>query len=158
MLRSVETRHLCTYHANLEPVQHDTGLAHFGRRMIAVVTGGAFQGERLNGNVLYGGGDWATIDEARDVLRLDARVTWVTHDDAKIYVSYRGLLRPLTEAQAQAGRGGTSTAADAKALYFRTQPIFETGDSRYRWLNEIAAVGLGSIIPGGVSYELFELL
>jgi Protein of unknown function (DUF3237) len=157
-LTKVETRWLCTYQATLEPVQHDTGVAHFGRRMIAVVTGGTFEGERLKGDVLYGGGDWATIDETRDVLRLDARVTWVTHDGAKIYVSYRGLLRPLTEAQAQARRGGTRTVDDAQALYFRTHPIFETGDTRYEWLNDIVVVGLGSIIPAGVSYELFELL
>jgi hypothetical protein len=52
-----KTRHICTYHATLEPVQHDTGAAHFGRRMIAVVTGGAFEGERIKGKVLYGGGD-----------------------------------------------------------------------------------------------------
>lgn len=153
----VETRHLCTYHATLEPVQHDTGVAHFGRRMIAVVTGGTFEGDRLKGRVLYGGGDWATIEEARDVLRLDARVTWETHDGAKIYVSYRGILRPLTEAQKQAGRGGVRTAQDLRDVYFRTCPIIETGDSRYVWLNDIAVVGLGSVIPGGVKYELFEI-
>ena len=130
-----ETRHLCTYHATLEPVQHATGAAHFGRRMIAVVTGGAVVGNRLNGKVLYGGGDWATIDEERDVLRLDARVTWETDDGAKIYVSYHGVLRPARlanaarpEAHRQAERGGTQTPEDFRDLYFRTCPIIETGE------------------------------
>lgn len=108
--------------------------------------------------MLYGGGDWATIEEERDVLRLDARVTWETDDGAKIYVSYHGVLRPLTEAHRQAERGGTQTPEDFRDLYFRTCPIIETGDSRYQWLNDIVTVGLGSIIPGGVKYELFEIL
>jgi hypothetical protein len=152
------TRYLCTYHANLERVQHDTGNGHFGRRMIAVVTGGAFEGERIRGKVLTGGGDWATIEDDRDVLRLDARVTWETDDGAKIYVSYRGVLRPLSVGHEIGARGGTKTDADREALYFRTSPIFETGDSRYRWLTDIVAVGVGSLIPGAVKYDVFEVL
>ncbi|HXE10785.1 MAG TPA: DUF3237 domain-containing protein [Bryobacteraceae bacterium] len=152
-----KTRHICTYHATLEPVQHDTGAAHFGRRMIAVVTGGAFEGERIKGKVLYGGGDWATIEESRDVLRLDARVTWETHDGAKIYISYRGVLRPLSIAHQIAARGGTKTEDDVRSLYFRTNPLFETGDARYQWLNDIVCVGIGGLMPGGVKYELFEI-
>lgn len=154
----LRTRHLCSYNAGLEPIQHDTGNAHFGRRMIAVVTGGAFQGERLKGRVLYGGGDWATIEDERDVLRLDARVTWETDDGAKIYVSYRGVLRPYKEAGRQAANGGTTTDADYQALYFRTSPIFETGDRRYQWLNDIVTVAIGGVGGGGVKYEIFEVL
>ena len=157
-MTELKSRHLCTYQAGLEPVQHDTGAAHFGRRMIAVVTGGHFSGDRLKGSVLYGGGDWATIEESRDVLRLDARVTWQTDDGAKIYISYRGVLRPLSEARAQSARGGTAGAADERALYFRTNPLFETGDVRYQWLNDIVCVGVGGVVPGAVKYELFEIL
>jgi hypothetical protein len=126
--------------------------------MIAVVTGGAFEGERLKGVVLNGGGDWATIEEDRDVLRLDARVTWQTHDNANIYVSYRGVLRPLTKARELATNPEGASASEVEPLYFRTSPIIETGDPRYLWLNDILVVGLGSIVPGGVSYELFEVL
>lgn len=154
----LKTRHLCSYTAGLEPVQHDTGEAHFGRRMIAVVTGGTFSGDRLNGKVLYGGGDWATIEESRDVLRLDARVTWETGDGARIYVHYRGILRPRSEAARQARNGGTATEADYAALYFRTMPIFETGAPQYRWLNDIVTVAIGGVGGGGVKYEIFEVL
>jgi hypothetical protein len=154
----VETRPLCTYHATLEPMQHNAGRGPFGRRLVAVVTGGAFEGDRLNGKVLNGGGDWALIEEDRDVLRLDARVTWETHDGAKIYVSYRGVLRPFSEIRRQSAAGGTQSAEDQRNLYFRTSPVFETGDSRYLWLNDLIAIGIGSAIPGGVKYELFEVL
>ena len=151
-------RPLCTYSATLEPIQHDTGEAQFGRRMIAVVTGGRFDGLRLRGRVLPGGGDWATIEAGRQVLRLDARVTWMTDDGAKIYVSYRGILHPLDEMRRQYRAGGTNSDEDRRALYFRTTPIFETGDERYRWLNDIVTVGVGGVMEGGVSYEIFEVL
>jgi hypothetical protein len=154
----IRTRPLCIYHANLEPVQHNAGKGPFGRRLVAVVTGGAFEGERLKGKVLNGGGDWALIEEDRDVLRLDARVTWETHDGAKIYVSYRGVLRPFSEIRRQGAAGGTNTEEDHRKLYFRTSPVFETGDSRYLWLNDLIAVGVGGAMPGGVKYELFEVL
>ncbi len=153
----LRTRPLCRYTATLQPVQHDTGAGHFGRRMIAVVTGGEIQGERLKGRVLDGG-DWALIEEERDVLRLDARLTWETHDGAKIFVSYRGVLRPLTEIRRQRANGGTMTDEDYRSLYFRTAPVFETGDSRYRWLNDIVTVGMGGAIPDGVKYDVFEVL
>jgi hypothetical protein len=126
--------------------------------MIAVVTGGAFAGERLQGKVLNGGGDWALIEDDRDTLRLDARITWETHDGAKIFVSYRGVLRPLSEIRRQRARGGTLTGADYENLYFRTAPVFETADRRYLWLNDIVAVAIGGAIPEGVKYEVFEVL
>jgi hypothetical protein len=156
-MAELKTRRLCSYHATLEPVQHDTGAGHFGRRMIAVVTGGAFDGDRLKGKVLNGGGDWATIEESRDILRLDARVTWQTDDGAKIYVSYRGVLRPLSVLQKIAARH-EQNSDDGSTYYFRTSPVFETGDARYLWLNDVVCVAIGGLIPGGVKYEVFEVL
>jgi hypothetical protein len=151
-------RPLCLYRATLDRPQHDAGTGPFGRRMIAVVTGGDFEGERLKGRVLPGGGDWALIDDVRDTLRLDARVIWRTDDGAKIHVHYTGVLRPYSEAPRQFARGGTLSEADRRALYFRTRPIFETGDAHYAWLNDIVAVGVGLITPTGVAYELHEVL
>ncbi len=142
----MKTSFLCDYRATLEPVQHDTGKGPFGRRLIAVVTGGDFKGERLSGRVLPGGGDWALIDDASDVLRLDARVTWETQDGAKIFVSYRGILRPLSSLR--------SKDADRSQLYFRTSPVFETGDPRYVWLNDLVCVAEGSVEPNAVRYRI----
>ena len=90
-------RYLCSYRASFTEPQQMIGKAHFGRRMIAALTGGEVEGERLHGRVMPSGGDWATIDD-NDTLRLDARITMETHDGALIYVSYRGVLRPLSAA------------------------------------------------------------
>lgn len=149
--------YLCSYRADFAEPQQMVGRAHFGRRMIAALTGGDVTGERLRGRILPGGGDWATIDE-QGILRLDARVTIETHDGALVYVSYRGVLRPMAVANAHATRGGPKDDAERAELYFRTAPIFETGDERYRWLNNIVTVGMGSALGGAVAYDVFELL
>ena len=50
------------------------------------------------------------------------------------------------------------TPEEKAEVYFRTTPMFETGDERYLWLNDIVAVGLGASIGGAVRYDIFELL
>lgn len=150
-------RYLCSYRAAFTEPQQQIGTAHFGRRMIAALTGGEIEGERLRGKVLPGGGDWATIDQ-HDTLRLDARVTFETHDGALIFVSYRGVLRPLSVVHKHARKGGPQTDEEKAEVYFRTAPIFETGDERYKWLNDIVAVGLGASVGGAVKYDVFEIL
>lgn len=152
----LSTRFLCRYRADLELPQQDVGLAHFGQRLIAHVTGGTIEGERIRGRVLDGGGDWATID-VRDVLRLDARVTWETDDGARIYVSYRGVLRPRAQARRMLGEGLSSELIRDR-IYFRTAPIFETGDERYQWLNDIVSVAIGTVAASAVEYDVFEVL
>lgn len=154
----LRSRYLCHYWASIDWPQQDLGVGHFGRRMIAVVTGGEVEGERIKAKVLYGGGDWALIDDARDTLRLDARVTWETHDGAKIFVSYKGVLRPRKEGGRQRAKGGTSTEEDYRTFYFRTNPIFETGDERYLWLNDIVTIGVGGVTKDGIKYDVFEIL
>lgn len=152
-----EFRYLFSYRAAFTEPQQQIGKAHFGRRMIAALTGGEVEGERLRGRVMPGGGDWATIDE-NDTLRLDARVTIETHDGALILVSYRGVLRPLSVAHKHARNGGPQNDKERREIYFRTTPRFETGDERYAWLNDIVAVGLGASVGGAVQYDVFELL
>lgn len=150
-------RYLCSYRAAFAEPQQQIGKAHFGRRMIAALTGGEVEGDRLRGRVMPSGGDWATIDD-NDTLRLDARITFETHDGALIYVSYRGVLRPLSAAHKHARAGGPKTDEEKAEIYFRTTPTFETGDERYLWLNDIVAVGLGASVGGAVRYHVFEIL
>lgn len=156
-MQTPEFRYLCTYRADFSEPQQMIGKAHFGRRMIAVLTGGVVEGERLNGRVVEGGGDWATIDD-NDTLRLDARVTFETHDGALIFVSYRGVLRPMPKVREFSQRGGPKTDEERAQVYFRTAPLFETGDERYAWLNNIVTIGMGESIGGAVRYDVFEVL
>lgn len=156
-MQTPDFRYLCSYRADFSEPQQMVGRAHFGRRMIAALTGGVVKGDRLSGRVLPGGGDWATID-TKGTLRLDARVTLETHDGAMIYVSYRGVLRPMSVVNELASKGGSKTDEDRARVYFRTAPIFETGDERYAWLNDIVTVGMGEALNSAVRYDVFEVL
>ena len=63
---------------------------------------------------------------------------------------------PLNDCRPQRKPGlGSSTS---RLRYFRTMPMFETGDERYLGLNDIVAVELGASVGGAVRYDVFELL
>ena len=36
-------------------------------------------------------------------------------------------------------------------------PYFETSAAQYAWLQQVVAIGRGSLIPGGVSYQVFAV-
>ena len=42
-------------------------------------------------------------------------------------------------------------------LSLRTAPMFETGDERYAWLNNVQAVATGSSAAGVVTYDVYAL-
>src|ERR1043166_8566167 len=65
----------------------DLGETPYGRRRIARVGGGTFEGPKMKGRVLDGGGDWLLL--RRDgVLQLDVRQTLETDDKQHIYMTY----------------------------------------------------------------------
>ncbi len=149
---TIELKPLMTIHFDLgTPL--DLGVGPFGKRVIYEVTGGSFTGEKLRGTVLPGGGDWVLFD-AEGVARLDVRVLLETHDDAKIYMHYPGILVPNEKFNRMAQDGGTIDYGDT---YIMTQPQFETGDGRYRWLNRLLAVAEGRCSRTWVEYRVYEL-
>ena len=144
---------LMTIHADLKnPVE--IGIGPYGARAIFDVTGGTFEGQRLSGKILASGADWLLID-AEGVGHLDVRVTLETQDGAHIYVQYYGVIVMNEKVNAALEQGGSTEYGDT---YFMTQPRFETGDSRYKWLNGVMAVAEGCLKPGAVEYRVFELV
>lgn len=143
---------LMSMHANLKaPV--DIGKGPYGQRTIFDVTTGTFEGEKLNGTILPSGGDWILIDD-QSVGHLDVRITLKTNDGALLYVQYHGILE-MTDAVMTAMAGGKPT--EFGDIYFMTQPRIETGDERYKWLNNIIAVAEGRVISSGVEYKIYEV-
>ena len=114
--------------------------APHGTRMLVDVKGGKFEGPKLNGTVVAPGGDWVT-QRPDGSIKLDVRLTLQTHDDAMILVTYNGI--------------GIVVDGQLKA---RCAPVFETGDERYAWLNNIQAVGIGGLDGTDVVYDIYELL
>src|SRR5215510_1267110 len=90
-----------------------------GTLSIFPVIGGSFDGERLRGRVLAGGGDWVTA-RADGTFELDLRVTLETDDGALIHMTFTGI-------------------RDDANHYFRTMPLFETASPKYAFLNRLLA-------------------
>src|SRR5215467_13213396 len=109
-----------------------------GTLSIFPIIGGSFEGDRLRGKVLAGGGDWATT-KADGSFELDARATLETDDGALIYMTFTGV-------------------RDDAHGYFRTLPRFETASPKYAFLNRLLAVGIGEIRPGGPVHVIEEIL
>ena len=145
--------YLMTYRADLEaPVE--IGAVPSGSRQIYHVTGGSFEGPRLEGKILAGGGDWLLIGND-GVGRLDVRATFETEDGARVYVQYHGVLIINEKVGVALAEGRETQYGDT---YFMTQPRFETGDPRYAWLNSIVAVSEGRVLPNAVEYRVFQVV
>jgi hypothetical protein len=109
-----------------------------GTRVVVGVTGGSFEGPRLKGTIKGPGGDWATL-RPDGSGRLDVRLLLETDDGALILMQYKGVF----------AQG---------ASYIRSAPMFETGDDRYAWLNDVLSIGLGSVGDGEVTYDVYQVL
>jgi hypothetical protein len=130
------------------------GTVPHGTRVTAPISDGRFEGPLLRGRVLPGGGDW-TLLRGDGVLELDLRLTLQTDDGALIHMTSFGLRHGPPEVLAALGRG---ERVDPSAYYFRTVPRFETGDSRYAFLNRLLAVSSGDRRAEGPIYTIEEIL
>jgi hypothetical protein len=124
-----------------------------GGRLIIPVRSGTLTGPRLRGKVLPPSADWLTV-RTDGTGELDVRATVETDDGALIYAAYRGY---VTNVPAIMPRWAAGEAIPPDEYYFRTTPYFETGAPRYAWLTRIVAVGVGALIPGGVSFRVFAV-
>jgi hypothetical protein len=129
----------------------------FGRRVLFGSAGGAFEGPRLHGEVLPGGGDWALF-RSDGAMTLDVRLTLRTHDGALIYMTYGGRLVVPAELQAEMNDPVKRHQIDPAQYYFRTNPLFETGSSQYAWLNDVVCVGSGYLVEGAVAYKVSQVM
>src|ERR1700736_1360106 len=75
-----------------------------GTRSLIPVTRRHFEGPRLRGKVLSGGGDWLLLRDD-GVLELDLRVTLETDDHALIHMTFQGLRHGPPDVIAALGRG-----------------------------------------------------
>jgi len=123
-------------------------------RRVVTATGGRFEGERLRGVVLPGGGD-SVIERADGGLLLDVRLTLQTDAGELIYMSYFGRRNgPPEILQKIVRREPIPPGAD----YFRVAVQFECGAPALRWLNDIVAVGTGTREPNGPRYFIHQVL
>ena len=133
----INTRPLMVLRLATSPIQ-EIGSTPGGTLTIFPVMGGSFEGERLRGKVLAGGGDWVTA-RSNGMMTLDLRVALETDDGSLIHMTFAGI-------------------RDDANGYFRTSPRFETGAPRYAFLNRLLAVGTAEIRHEGPVHLIEEIL
>ncbi|MCK1357604.1 DUF3237 domain-containing protein [Bradyrhizobium sp. 199] len=150
------TRHLFDVVVDLDP-RLNFGAGPVGQRVLFGAAKGSFEGPRLRGEVLRGGGDWALF-RADGTMTLDVRLSLRTHDGEPIYMTYGGRWVTPPALRADMADPARRTKVDPAGYYFRTNPLFETGSQTYAWLNDIVCVGKGYLVEGAVAYKIFEVL
>jgi len=149
----MDFRLLMMLHVVVGGVQKIGAVPH-GTRVTAPIASGHFEGPRLRGKVLPGGGDW-TLLRGDGVLELDLCITLETDDGALIYMTSFGLRHGPPDVIAALARG---ESVDPATYYFRTTPRFETGHPEYAFLNRLVAVSSGARRPEGPIYTIDEIL
>lgn len=153
----LETEFLFQMRVKLAP-PIESGPTPNGHRMICIGTSGTVEGPRIKGEVLpMAGGDWAML-RADGSGALDVRLSLRTNDGAIIYMTYFGRMVALDgDVQYALDFSKPDDPQGAGRYYFRTNPLFETGDEGYAWLNHVVAVGKGRTGDGGVIYDVFAV-
>jgi hypothetical protein len=149
----MDSRLLMTLQVKVAGAQKIGAVPH-GTRVIAPIAEGHFEGPRLRGKVLPGGGDW-TLLRGDGVLELDLRLALETDDGALIDMTSFGLRHGPPEVLAALARG---EKVDPSAYYFRTTPRFETANPKYAFLNRLLAVSSGDRRAEGPIYTIHEVL
>jgi Protein of unknown function (DUF3237) len=136
----MRSRPLMTLRLSTAPRQN-VGAGPRGTRFTFPINGGSFEGDRLRGKVLPGGGDWV-LKRPDGVLELDLRITLETDDGVLVHMTFEGI-------RDDEAKG---------APYFLTLPRFETADTKYTFLNRLLAVGAGEIGADGPVHVIEEIL
>lgn len=151
---SLQSRPLFSLSILLHPMIQ-LGRTPAGGRRIYPVSGGSFEGERVRGSVSSLIGSDLLLVRSDGTFQQDVRLLLLTEDDAQILMTYRGVRRASPEVDERLARG---ELVDRSEYYLRTTPYFETAADKYGWINGIVAVAEGGRIPGGVRYDVHEIL
>ncbi|OCL15214.1 hypothetical protein AOQ84DRAFT_413339, partial [Glonium stellatum] len=108
-----------------------------GNRNTIPIVGGNFTGPRVKGKILDIGADWGLTDVQTGAFSADTRYNLQTDDGANVFIRTSGPAQP-----------------DGN-LHLRL--IFETGDRKYYWSNDIIAIGILSPVAANAEGTGFTL-
>ena len=149
---ALPVEHLFDMNVELEPAQAIG--TPVGARMTFIARGGRFEGPRIRGKILPGGGDWLLVGSDR-IGRVDVRATLRTDDGALIYYAGGGVIKIPDDGLERLAAG---EVLPFEETYVRTTPKFETSDERYSWLNEVVAVGHNVLSQDHIDYRIYRVL
>jgi hypothetical protein len=154
-MSELKTEFLCTVSACVDWRRVlDVGATPHGTRQVIYIKDGKFEGPKIKGVVLPGGGDWF-IRRADQMVEVDVRCVLRTNDNHLIYCRLRGVNEMSADVAVRAIAGDS---IDSWNCYFRVAVAFETGSKKYAWLNRIVAVGTGDLTPAGFEYKIYMVL
>jgi hypothetical protein len=126
----------------------------WGARQYWEMSSATLRGKRISATSAMPGGDWMGVS-GDGFWRPDVRVQFRTDDGAIVLMRYTGLVE-RTDAFERAATDDHETSWDDH--YMRMAVVFETGDERYRWLNESLFVARGRLLgTGRVQYTIFRV-
>ncbi|KAK5447985.1 hypothetical protein LTS15_009484 [Exophiala xenobiotica] len=145
-----------------EPI--DFGNTFNGDRRLIPIVGGHFEGPKLKGEILPGGGDWNAV-RTDGVVHVYAKYSLRTHDGVPIVITNEGYGRSTQEQMKAVFAGDApSTPQDIemarKHWYTKTWPRFEVQHGQHDWLNKSCFVGdlILPMEPNAVQIDVYELL
>lgn len=153
-MSELKSRPLFDLSIALHPIQ-EIGRTPAGERRVIPVSGGHFNGERLNGTILPHAGSDLLLLRTDGAFQQDVRLTLRTDDGALILMTYRGVRHGSPEVNQRIARGEPVSPIN---YYLRIVPFFETAASDYSWLNTIVSIGVGERLSNGARYQVYEIL
>ncbi len=142
---------------DMETFRH-IGPGPYGDRSTVIFKGGKFEGPRLRGEILPGGGDWEIVrdhDGDQQTAHLNTRYNLLTHDGATIYLQTTGTRTGKKEVLEKLGKD-ESIGPDYYRM--RLHLTMETGDERYSWINQGVFVASSGRNGNQVIYDAYQLL
>ena len=153
MTPSLATKYAFTITARIGDVTSAGDIGHGTRRIIPII-GGEVRGEGMNGKVCPFGADFQII-RPDELIELEAKYALEMDDGAVIYVENVGIRFGPKDLLEKLKRG---EPVDPTLIYFRTQPRFETGSPKYRWLMQHLFVGSAARHADRVVIDVHQVL
>lgn len=124
-----------------------------GRRVVAPIVAGKFEGPNLAAKLLPRGHDWAMFQNDGS-MRIDVRLSLQTEKGDAIYVAYEGWMKAAPAVMARFLQG---EQLQPEEYYLRTVVRFECSADHLSWLNDTIFVGVGEQLPTGVKYSVYQV-
>ena len=119
---------------------------------------GSVTGPEIKGDLITPTGDWVRI-QPNGSMRIDVRGIIRLDDGSLALVTYGGVLaKPSAESWKRFMAGDKISSPE---WHYVVAPTFETGSSKYSWLNDVQAIGKFVSIQTGneahVAFDIYEV-
>jgi hypothetical protein len=146
--------HEMTYRIRVRGPTKTTAGSPLGERQYWEMSDGELSGPRIKARLAMAGDDCYGVGDD-GFGRPDVRVAFLTDDGETVLLRYQGVVQ-MTDAFKRAAEGGAATRFEDQ--YMRMAMFFDTGASRYAWLNQNVFVAEGRLSgPKEVEYRIYRV-